>query len=124
MPINGPAPNPFGDTYVRVRGAAYANSAPGPAPITTLLYDIDPAPSALYLQLPPNDGKLVPVGAIGRALSQFGFDIYQDTSRRNRGLVLTPTSFIEIDLAGGAAVSVRAADFRDFGELRDVAVLP
>ena len=47
-PISGPAVNPFGDTQVRVRAAAYANSLPGPKPLTTLLYDIDASPAALY----------------------------------------------------------------------------
>jgi hypothetical protein len=124
--VTGPATNPFGDTNVRVRGAAYANSGAGPKPLSTLLYDIDAQPAALYLQIPPNDGTLVPVGLVGRGLAEFGFDIYQDSQRRNRGLMLAGSSLVEVDLAGGKALSVRPVSNSLVIDLvvRDIAILP
>jgi hypothetical protein len=123
--ISGPSPNPFGDTATRVAAVAYTNSKPGPAPASTLLYDIDAAPAALYLQFPPNDGTLVPVGALGRNLPSFGFDIFVDGAGRNVGQIAMGRQLLEVDLAGGAVI----ASFPLKGNgmnlpIRDIAVLP
>lgn len=57
--------NPAGPIIGEV---AYTNSAVGPAPASTQLYDIDVASSALFLQNPPNNGTLALVGALGVTL--------------------------------------------------------
>jgi len=73
--INGPA-------AVALSAAAYTNNRAGVT--TTTLYDIDPLTDKLYKQDPPNDGKLVEVGALGLPISDAaGFDIAPD----GRGLV-------------------------------------
>jgi hypothetical protein len=125
-PIAGPSPNPFGDSTIRVAGVAYTNSKPGPTPASTLLYDIDAAPGALYLQVPPNNGTLVPVGALGGALTGFGFDIFIDGSGRNIGQIVTTTRMLlEVDLAGGRVIaSSRLAGIGVNLPIRDAAVLP
>ncbi|MCF6132548.1 DUF4394 domain-containing protein [Flavobacterium wongokense] len=57
-----------------VTAVAYTNSFPGTA--TTTLYDIDSTTDMLYMQNPPNNGTLVPVGALGvDVTSSNGFDI-------------------------------------------------
>ena len=58
-----------------VTGAAYTNSFPGAT--TTTLYDIDTRSSAmLFMQSPPNNGTLVPVGPLNVSIEGGnGFDI-------------------------------------------------
>jgi hypothetical protein len=57
-----------------VSSDAYTNNFAGTT--TTTLYDIDCRTDSLYMQVPPNDGTLVPVGTIGvDAQSENGFDI-------------------------------------------------
>ncbi|SNR54698.1 DUF4394 domain-containing protein [Hymenobacter mucosus] len=57
-----------------VTGAAYANNVAGTT--TTTLFDIDVASDKLFRQMPPNDGTLVEVGALGvNAEASTGFDI-------------------------------------------------
>ncbi|WP_245326202.1 DUF4394 domain-containing protein [Hymenobacter wooponensis] len=57
-----------------VTGAAYSNNVPGTA--TTTLFDIDVASDKLFRQMPPNDGTLLEVGALGvNAEASTGFDI-------------------------------------------------
>lgn len=86
-----------------VSAAAYANNFAGTA--TTTLYDIDCAADKLYKQVPPNDGTLVEVGALGINIeSANGFDIGS-----NSGIaygIFTAggkTSLYKIDLTTGAA---------------------
>ena len=57
--------NPAGSIIGEV---AYTNSAVGPAPATTQLYDIDLASNSLLLQNPPNAGTVVLVGPLGVTL--------------------------------------------------------
>jgi hypothetical protein len=58
-----------------VVAGAYTNSAVGPAPEATQLFDID-AMGNLLLQAPPNDGVLNTVGALGLdAFEAIAFDI-------------------------------------------------
>lgn len=62
-----------------VTAVAYTNSFAGAA--TTTLYDIDVATDKLYIQDPPNAGKLVEVGELGlQAVGEAGFDIAPDNS--------------------------------------------
>jgi len=57
-----------------IASAAYTNNFAGAT--TTTLYDIDCHNDSLYMQVPPNDGTLVPVGPLGvDVLSENGFDI-------------------------------------------------
>ena len=57
-----------------VTGAAYTNNFAGTT--TTTLYDIDSTADTLSIQNPPNNGTLVPVGALGvNITSTNGFDI-------------------------------------------------
>ncbi|HTV03521.1 MAG TPA: DUF4394 domain-containing protein [Luteitalea sp.] len=61
-----------------VGGAAYTNNFAGAA--TTTLYDVDAAGDQLVIQNPPNNGTLVPVGALGVDISAAaGFDISATT---------------------------------------------
>lgn len=140
--ITGPNPNPFGDSRVRIVAIAYTNSFAGA--VATQLYDIDRSPNAaLYLQVPPNDGTLSPVGLLGRDVGPFGFDISvndistddddddddddgdddDDISGRNRGWIVSNNRLLEIDLAGGAIISGRQIDGLSQA-VRDIAVLP
>lgn len=57
-----------------IASAAYTNNFAGAA--STVLYDIDCHNDSLYMQVPPNNGTLVPVGPLGiDVLSENGFDI-------------------------------------------------
>ncbi len=68
--------NPSGAS---LNGAAYTNSFAGAT--STTLYDIDVATNQLYIQSPPNNGTLVPVGSLGvQAVGEGGFDIAPDNS--------------------------------------------
>jgi len=97
--INGAMPG------VVVAGA-YTNSFAGTA--STALYDLDATGDMLALQAPPNDGTLVPVGALGLDLTgQNAMDIAGGAN----GLVLAalrsgtggPFSLYTLSLATGAA---------------------
>jgi hypothetical protein len=62
-----------------VTAVAYTNSFVGAT--TTTLYDIDVATDQLFIQMPPNAGKLVLVGSLGvQAVGEAGFDISPDNS--------------------------------------------
>lgn len=62
-----------------VNGAAYTNNFPGTT--TTLLYVLDSKDDMLYIQNPPNDGVLVPVGKLNVDFSEDnGFDIGGNTN--------------------------------------------
>jgi hypothetical protein len=57
-----------------IASAAYTNNFAGAT--TTTLYDIDCHSDSLFIQSPPNNGTLVPVGALGIDIqSENGFDI-------------------------------------------------
>lgn len=67
-----------------IAGVAYTNSQAGAT--STTLYDIDPATDRLYIQNPPNDGKLVDVGPLGLNITDaVGFDI--SSTDNTQGLV-------------------------------------
>ncbi len=89
-----------------VSGAAYANNFAGAT--TTTLFDIDCANDKLYKQMPPNDGVLVEVGALGiNVESNNGFDI-GSTSGIAYALFTVGgnTSIYTINLTTGAATKM------------------
>ena len=73
-----------GVTGAMIGGVAYTNSRAGVT--STTLYDIDPVTDRLYMQNPPNDGKLVDVGPLGLDISGVAaFDI--SANDNTQGLV-------------------------------------
>ncbi|WP_226389167.1 DUF4394 domain-containing protein [Penaeicola halotolerans] len=93
-----------------VTAAAYTNSFAGTT--STVLYVIDSENDMLYRQDPPNDGVLVPIGALGiDVTSANGFDI-GGLSNEGYGLLTVgnTTSVYRINLSTGAATKV--ADFQ------------
>ncbi|MES2647285.1 MAG: DUF4394 domain-containing protein [Bacteroidota bacterium] len=111
--------NPAG---AMVNAVAYTNSFAGAA--TTTLYDIDIQSDKLFVQSPPNDGTLKPVGTLGiQAVGEAGFDISADNSMAiaavfGRGLEEGQNEmsngnkyrFYTIDLATGAATNAGKTD--------------
>ena len=92
-----------------VSGAAYTNSFAGAT--TTTLFSLDSETNMLYTQTPPNDGVLVPVGALGvDVTASNGFDIGA-SSGSAFGLfkVGSTTSIYTVNLSSGTATKV--ADF-------------
>jgi hypothetical protein len=93
-----------------ITAVAYTNADNDPATGTTL-YDIDAALAQLFIQNPPNNGTLAPVGSLGvGAIAQLGgFDIVT-TNGVNTGLaaltVNNRTKLFTIDLSSGAATEV------------------
>lgn len=90
-----------------VSGAAYTNNFVTAA--STALYVLDAQTDMLYSQTPPNDGVLVPVGAIGFDItSDNGFDI-GGSSNMAFGLlkVNNTTAVYSFNLTTGAATKVR-----------------
>lgn len=108
--VDGPI-NPPGSIITEV---AYTNSAVGPAPGSTQLYDIDVAGSSLFLQSPPNDGTLAAVGPLGVTLdagASVAFDIRTvgATNTAYAALIVGGiTSLYTVDLATGAATVIGA----------------
>lgn len=89
-----------------INGAAYTNNFAGST--ATTLFVIDNVTNMLYTQTPPNDGVLVPIGALGvMAESQGGFDI-GGSSNSAFGLlkVNNATGVYSVNLATGAATKV------------------
>jgi hypothetical protein len=86
-----------------VDAAAYTNNFTGAT--TTMLYDIDYETNALYLQSPPNDGKLTQVGGLGVNVgSGNGFDIGGTTGKAYAILKTgTIASLYSINLTTGQA---------------------
>lgn len=88
-------------------GAAYTNSFAGAA--STMLYDIDPASDALYIQNPPNNGTLTKVGTglnIGDVVAVGGFDIRANGEAFATMTVGGVESLYSIDLISGQATLV------------------
>jgi hypothetical protein len=104
----------------QIRGVAYTNSFAGA--LSTLLYDIGSAPRTLFIQFPPNDGVLVPVGQLGTELNSLGFDIAIGSDGRNRGWLIAKNRLMEIDLAGGKIISQRPITGLN-ATVRDMAIL-
>ena len=89
----------------QVTAAAYTNNFSGAT--TTTLYDIDSGNDTLYTQNPPNNGTLVPVGALGVDVGAVnGFDIAAGSGTALAGLQLaggTTSQLYSINLTNGAA---------------------
>lgn len=115
-------PNPFGGTVPSVVAAAYTNSVAGAK--ATLLFDIDNATDALYLQVPPNMGVLNPVGAqLGISPGRsFGFDIATDRSGENIPFLINGNRLFRPGLLSGRAFAGRVVQGLDV-PIRDLAVV-
>ena len=89
-----------------VAGVAYTNNVDGAG--ATVLYDIDATTDQLLLQNPPNNGTLVPVGALGvNASSDLAFDISPLDNTAFAALNVGGVSGLyTINLASGAATSI------------------
>ncbi len=89
-----------------INGAAYTNNFTGST--STTLYVIDDVTNMLYTQAPPNDGVLVPVGALGITVgSQSGFDIGGSSNSAFALLnVNNATGVYSINLSTGTATKV------------------
>ena len=89
----------------QVTAAAYINNFAG-ATVTTL-YDIDSGNDTLYTQNPPNNGTLVPVGALGIDITSVnGFDIAAGNNTALAAVQLTggtSSQLYAINLTTGAA---------------------
>lgn len=95
-----------GITGAKVSSAAYTQNRAGA--VTTVLFDIDVANDKLHRQDPPNDGKLVEVGALGiDAEETGGFDINPDGTTALAALTVAgkPGLFL-IDLTSGKAAKI------------------
>ncbi|MEO7215477.1 DUF4394 domain-containing protein [Mucilaginibacter sp.] len=90
-----------------VSAVAYTQNRAGAA--STVLFDIDLNNDKLYKQDPPNDGKLVEVGALTvNAEATGGFDISPDGSKALAILtVASKQGLYTIDLTTGKAVRVK-----------------
>lgn len=94
-----------------ISGAAYINNDLS-ADTGTFLFDIDAALNQLAIQLPPNNGTLTRIGALGvDADVSVGFDIYTDlqdgVARKNTGFAILTVggakALYEVNLLTGKA---------------------
>ena len=92
-----------------VSAAAYNTNMAGAT--ATTLFDIDPATDKLYRQVPPNDGKLEEVGALGiNVEANNGFDIGgQSNIAYGIFTVGSTTKIYSINLANGVATAMSDA---------------
>jgi len=100
-----------GATGAKVSSVAYTENRAGAA--STILYDIDAVTKKLYKQDPPNDGKLVEVGALGiEATAVADFDIAPDSKSALAPITVgSVQGMYVIDLANGKAY--QAATFNN-----------
>jgi hypothetical protein len=122
MPINLVQPNPFGGVTPSVIAAAYSNSVAGAK--ATLLFDVDDATDALYLQIPPAAGALNPVGAqLGISPGQsFGFDIATTRGGENIPWLINGNRLFQPGLLSGLAFRGKVVQGLNV-PVRDLAVL-
>jgi Domain of unknown function (DUF4394) len=121
-PASPPAPpNPFGGVTPSVIAVAYTNGAGAKG---TLLFDIDDATDALYIQQPPAAGTLVNVAnQLGISPGQIGFDIRLMANGRNRAFLINGNRLYNPDLLSGTAgPGTRVQGLSS--PVRDLAVLP
>jgi hypothetical protein len=112
-PANGQTPS--------VIAGAYSNSVKGTK--ETTLYDLDGNLDTLFRQVPPNDGILNTIGALGLETDSVGFDIVTDASGSNTGMLVTKGNLYTVDLTSGkAAMGKKLAGLPS--DVRDIAVLP
>ncbi len=89
-----------------VNAVAYANSFAGAS--STTLFDIDIASQKLFMQDPPNDGKLIEVGPLGiTPTDEGGFDISPDNSLALASLTVNGMNGLyQVDLDKGNAINL------------------
>lgn len=132
--VDGDLHNADGRGRPMVTGAAYTFSDNNPATATTL-YDIEAKADALATQTPPNAGTVAPVGSVpGNATpGATGFDIATSTVDPSVNWAFLTTAsdgvatFVEIDLATGAAAATPLGTVRPVGgssPVLDIAVRP
>jgi hypothetical protein len=122
LPISYVLPNPFGGTTPEVIAGAYSNNVNGAR--ATLLWDIDNATQALYLQIPPNNGVLNPVAnQLGITPGSVGFDIETLPTGVNRAWLINGTMLHRLALVSGLAGQPTPIAGLT-GQVRDLAVLP
>lgn len=115
--------NPFNAaTKPRTIGVAYSNSRAGTK--ATLLFNVDDASDALYLQLPANDGVLNPIGApLGVSPgASFGFDIATSVGGENFPFAINGNRLLRPGLLSGRAFQGRVVQGLNV-PIRDLAVL-
>ena len=93
--------NPFGGMTPSVIAVAYTNGAGAKG---TLLFDIDDATDAFYIQQPPGAGTLVNVGnQLGISPGQIGLDIRLMQNGRNQAFLISGNRLYSPDLLSGLA---------------------
>lgn len=112
---------PGKDGKLNILAGAYTNSIKGAK--ATTLYDIDPASGQLFKQAPPNDGVLVPVGALGVFAPMIAFDIAASEEGKNAGWIIANGALYMIDLETGKATQSGALAGVS-GSITDMAILP
>jgi hypothetical protein len=107
-----------------VTGAGYTNNLPGA--VNTTLYVIDRSNNTLYIQNPPNNGTLVPVGPLGvAATGPNEFDISSIDNTAYAALVVGGVSRLYIiNLQTGAATPVGTIGTGTGTVLRGLALSP
>ncbi|MBN8724561.1 MAG: DUF4394 domain-containing protein [Acidobacteria bacterium] len=93
-----------------VVAAGYTNATFGPAPGTTMLFDIDAGLDVLAFQNPPNSGTLNTIGSLGvDTTSAAGFDISGRSGIAYASLNVSPattSSLYSVSLTTGAATLI------------------
>lgn len=104
-----------------VVGAAYANNFAGAT--TTTLFDIRTTDSSLYTQIPPNNGVLNLVGALGTSTNGLvGFDIAGGSGNAFASLN-GGTNFGSMNLATGAFTNLGSVGGGFAGQIVDIAAV-
>lgn len=116
--------DPNAGTMPNIVGSAYTNNFAGAT--TTTLYNIDSKLNALVTQVPPNNGVLNTVGALGYDVSSLvGFDIL-GVNQAYAAFTIEGdfrSALYSIDLATGKATQLGAIGGTAL-QIRDVAVVP
>lgn len=114
-------PNPFGGVTPSIIAVAYTNGAGAKG---TLLFDIDDATDAFYIQQPPGAGTLVNVGnQLGISPGQIGLGIRLSSNGRNRAFLISGNKLYSPDLLSGLAGRGKPViGLKD--PVRDLAALP
>lgn len=104
----------------KIGAGAYTNSVKGTK--ETALFNIDLGTGTLVKQMPPNDGVLNTVGALGASPKMVAFDIWSDGTK-NEAWAMTGADLWSIDLQSGKAT--KAATIQGVkGNVKDIAILP
>lgn len=105
-----------------VTAAAYTNSFG--AACRTRLYVIDTATHELFIQDPPNDGRLTKVGALGVTSSAASaFEIVTGADGSNAAIAIFGGSIYDVSLTTGAAQNARSISLDEGETVRGVAII-